>query len=117
MEAIDVVIDEKLPERSLRLGQQLLDRLAAIKSGHTTVSVTGCGLFCAFKIDESHPSGRVTAQRLCNLMKQRGVLTYSVQNRIRIAPPLVIEEEELWRAVEILEKSLNDLVNIEEEIL
>lgn len=117
MEAIDVVIQEKLPERSLRLGQELIDRLAAIRSPYTNVTVTGRGLFCAFSIDESHPSGGVTAQRLCNLMRQRGVLTYSVANRVRLAPPLVIEEEDLWRAISILETSLSDLIEIEEELL
>jgi ornithine--oxo-acid transaminase len=49
-------------------------------------------------------------------MKQRGVLCYANGSRIRIAPPLVIEEDLLWSGVDILEKSLNDLVNIDGDI-
>lgn len=113
MEAIDVVLDEKLPERSLKLGQKLIERLSSIKSPHTTVKVTGRGLFCSFSIDESHPSSRVTAARLCTLLRKRGVLAFSIENRLRLAPPLVIPEEDLFAAVDILEKSLNDLISME----
>lgn len=94
----------------------MIKRLSDIKSPHTTVKVTGRGLFCAFNIDESHPSGKVTAARLTSLMRKRGVLAHSVENRVRIAPPLVIEEKDLWDAVDIVEKSLNDLVEAPEDL-
>jgi ornithine--oxo-acid transaminase len=116
-EAINVIIDERLSERSLRLGTELKRRLESIKSPFTTVSATGRGLFLCIYIDESHPSGRVTAHRLCALMRRRGVLAYSYSNRIRIAPPLVIEEADLWRGIGIIEKSLNELVVIEGDIV
>ncbi|KAK4940218.1 hypothetical protein LTR10_019647 [Elasticomyces elasticus] len=112
--AVDVVIDEGLPERSLRLGNALKERLRTINSPYAATLVTGQGLFCAFHIDESHPSGRVTAARLTKLMRQRGVLAYSVANRVRIAPPLVIAEKDLFAGVDILERSLNDLVDLGE---
>lgn len=95
----------------------MIKRLSDIKSPHTTVKVTGRGLFCAFNIDESHPSGKVTAARLTSLMRKRGVLAHSVENRVRIAPPLVIEEKDLWDAVDIVEKSLNDLVEAPEDLV
>ncbi|OQU98353.1 hypothetical protein CLAIMM_04150 [Cladophialophora immunda] len=58
--AVDVVLDESLPERSLRLGHLLQARLRAITSPYTTLRVTGQGLLCALHLDESHPSGRIT---------------------------------------------------------
>jgi ornithine--oxo-acid transaminase len=112
--AVDVVLDEALPARSLRLGELMKARLCSIRSSHTTLEVTGQGLLCALHLDESHPSGRVTAARLAALMQQRGVLAYSVANRLRVAPPLIISEEELMGGLDVLEKSLHDLVHIEE---
>ena len=88
-----------------------MQRLSDIKSPYTTVKVTGRGLFCAFNIDESHPSGKVTAKRLVTLMRKRGILAHSVDNRVRIAPPLMIDEKDLWEGVNIIEVSLNDLVD------
>ena len=114
-EAVDVVLDEKLSERSALLGQRLIDRLSKIESPHTTIKVTGRGLFCALYLDESHPSKRVTAARLSALMRKRGVLGYSSSNRIRIAPPLTIPEEDLWYAVDVVERSIHDLVNVAED--
>ncbi|WAO91475.1 Ornithine aminotransferase [Fusarium falciforme] len=112
--AVDVVISEGLAERSRRLGAELKDRLNSISSPHTTVKATGRGLFCALHIDESHPSGRVTAERLSRLMRKLGVVIIAVGNRLRIAPPLVIREEDLWKGVNILEEALSKLIYVED---
>jgi ornithine--oxo-acid transaminase len=114
MAAIDVVLDEGLPERALRLGAQLRDRLASIKTPpQVNHKVTGQGLLMALHLDESHPSGRVTATRLCKLALKKGLIAIPTQNRIRIAPPLAISEEDLWKGVDILEEALNELVVLE----
>ncbi|KAH7177105.1 putative ornithine aminotransferase [Dactylonectria macrodidyma] len=112
--AIDVTLSEDLPGRSCRLGAQLLDRLALLRSPHAHLKVTGLGLFVALHIDGTHPSGRVTADRLSRLMRKRGVVVIAAGNRLRIAPPLVISEEDLWSAIDTLEKALIDLVDLEE---
>lgn len=115
MAAIDVTISENLPERSRLLGKQLVERLASIPSPPmVTTKVTGKGLFCALHIDESHPSGRITAERLSRVMRKRGVIVISAANRLRIAPPLTISEEDLWKGVGVLEQSLHDLIDLEE---
>lgn len=112
--ALDVILDEKLPERARDLGLQLKDRLAAIKSPHTNLRVTGRGFLLAVHLDESHSSGRVTAARLGQLMRKRGVAVMTAENRVRIAPPLVIKESDLWKAVGIFEQALHDLVDLDE---
>lgn len=112
--AVDVVISEGLAERSRRLGAELKDRLNSISSPYTTVKATGRGLFCALHIDESHPSGRVTAERLSRLMRKLGVVIIAVGNRLRIAPPLVIKEEDLWKGVDILEEALSKLIYVDD---
>lgn len=77
--------------------------------------MTGRGLLLAVHIDESHPSGRITADRLGRLLRKRGVTVVTAANRVRIAPPAVIEEEDLWKGVDTLEGALRDLLDAEAE--
>ncbi|KAL4971417.1 pyridoxal phosphate-dependent transferase [Aspergillus desertorum] len=77
----------------------------------TKINVTGRGLFCALHFDESSGSGRVMAERLGMLLLKKGLIAIWAENRIRIAPPLVIAEEDLWKGVDIIEKSLHELAN------
>jgi len=115
MAAIDVVLDEGLSNRALRLGALLRERLVSLKAPpQANHKVTGQGLLMALHIDESHPSGRVTATRLCKLALKKGLIVIPTQNRIRIAPPLIISEEDLWKGVDILEAALNELVVLDE---
>ncbi|KAH8172502.1 aminotransferase class-III domain-containing protein [Sarocladium implicatum] len=116
IESLDVVLDERLAERSLVLGQKLREQLLAIKSPHTSLQVTGRGLFACIYLDESHPSGKVTASRLTALMRKRGLLSFSYANRLRLAPPLVISEAELDRAVAIIEGAIQDLVDVDDDL-
>lgn len=44
-------------------------------------------------------------------------MTFSYANRLQIALPLVIDEDDLWRAAEIIERSTNGLADIEGEIM
>ncbi|EXJ77076.1 ornithine-oxo-acid transaminase [Capronia epimyces CBS 606.96] len=115
LEAINVVLDEKLPQRARDLGDRARARLQSIQSPFIA-EVTGQGLMIAVSIDESHPSGRVKASRLAALMAQRGVILYSAAHRIRMSPPLVMEETDLWGGIDIFESCLRDLVNIDEKI-
>lgn len=111
--ALEVVKDEKLVERSERLGQLLRSKLEELKSESNGIisEVRGKGLLCAVVIDEKYTNGR-TAWDLCVLMKDQGVLAKPTHdNIIRLAPPLVISEEDLLKAVSIMKKALADLPN------
>jgi 4-aminobutyrate aminotransferase-like enzyme len=48
---------------------------------------------------------------------KRGILTQHYGNKIRIAPPLSVEEDDLLYAVDEIEKALNDIGSIDEEIV
>lgn len=74
--------------------------------------VRGKGLLSAIVIDESKTNGR-TAWDLCLLMKNHGVLAKPTHdNIIRLAPPLVISEEDLLKGVDSIRKSLKELPNV-----
>jgi ornithine--oxo-acid transaminase len=106
--ALEVIRDEDLTTRSEVLGQKFRAGLSAINSPAIKV-VRGKGLLNAVVIDESKTNGR-TAWDLCLLLRNNGLLAKPThQNIIRLAPPLVITEEQVYEAIGIIEKSLTGL--------
>ncbi|MCG6964641.1 MAG: ornithine--oxo-acid transaminase [Acidobacteria bacterium] len=94
--ALRVLIDEGMVERSANLGEDLKQRLRAIPSDHIA-EVRGRGLWIGIEL-KSTAGG---ARRFCEALQQEGLLCKDThENVIRIAPPLVITEEEIEWAVE-----------------
>ncbi len=104
--ALDVVTDEKLSERSEVLGQKFREGLRKIKSPFIKL-VRGRGLLNAVVIE---PRNGVEAWDVCVKMKENGMLAKPThQHIIRLAPPLVISEEQINEAIAIFEKTLAEL--------
>ncbi|KIM57553.1 hypothetical protein SCLCIDRAFT_28774 [Scleroderma citrinum Foug A] len=56
-----------------------------------------------------------TAWQFCLLLKSRGVLAKPTHvNIVRFAPPLVISEEDLRKAVNVIAECLNDLDRLDD---
>lgn len=111
--ALQVVKDEKLVERADRLGLLLRSKLGELKDEFNGIisEVRGKGLLCAIVIDDTKTNGR-TAWDLCLVMKDHGVLAKPTHDHIiRLAPPLVISEEDLLKGVEAIKASLKELPN------
>ncbi|KAF8952445.1 ornithine aminotransferase [Flammula alnicola] len=117
MTALSVLIDERLAERAFTLGEYFRTAIRAINSP-LVKEVRGRGLLNAIVMDEeiSKKRGRGrSAWQFCLLLKSRGVLAKPTHvNIIRFAPPLVIEEEDLKEAVNIIAECLIDLDQLEE---
>jgi len=97
--AIQVLIDEKMPENSLKLGAMLRDELAQVDPELIT-NVRGRGLFSSITIPEKNGVG---AWDFCMMMKERGMLAKPTHgDKIRLAPPLVLSESQLHKSVDII---------------
>ena len=97
--ALQVLIDEKLIERSAELGEYFLAKLQAIKSP-VVREIRGRGLWIGVELT-------VAARPYCERLMQEGMLCKETHDRvIRLAPPLVITREEIDWAVEKLTKVL-----------
>lgn len=108
MAALQVVKDEDLVSRAERLGDLLRSKLEELKAESNGIisEVRGKGLLSAVVIDDSKAKGR-TAWDLCLLMRDEGVLAKPTHDDIiRLAPPLVISEEDLLKGVAAIKKSL-----------
>jgi ornithine--oxo-acid transaminase len=97
--ALQVLIDEKLVERSEELGAYFLARLRTLKSP-LVKEVRGRGLWLGVELT-------VAARPYCERLMQDGMLCKETHDKvIRLAPPLVITREEIDWAVERLQKVL-----------
>jgi ornithine--oxo-acid transaminase len=99
MTALDVLFDERLIERSARLGAWLLERLADLRAHPFVKDVRGRGLFVGIEVDARVIGARPVVDRLL----ARGILSKDTHGTvIRIAPPLNIPREDLaWASREI----------------
>lgn len=97
--ALDVLVEEKLAERSAKLGAYFLDELRKID--HPRIKeVRGKGLFTAVEL---HEKARPYTEQLIN----EGILVKETHDfAIRFAPPLVIAKEQLDWALKIIKKVL-----------
>lgn len=103
--ALNVLVDEKLAENAERLGKILLSELKKIKNDHI-VLVRGKGLFCAMVIK---PKNGKNAWDVCIALKENGLLAKPTHGDIiRFAPPLIINESELMKCIEIIGKTLGE---------
>lgn len=92
-EALRVLHDEQLVERSAQEGAWLLQQLRTLR--HPAIkAVRGRGLMCAIELHEA-------ARPFCEALQQRGVLCKETHGTvIRLSPPLVVAREDLAWAVE-----------------
>ncbi|KAI0062984.1 ornithine-oxo-acid aminotransferase [Artomyces pyxidatus] len=112
--ALDVLLEERLAERAAVLGETFRTAVRAINSP-LVKTVRGRGLLNAIVIDEGQSTRGRTAWQFCLLLKSRGVLAKPTHvNIIRFAPPLVIEEDDLLKAVKTIAQSLADLDQLDE---
>jgi ornithine--oxo-acid transaminase len=102
--ALEVVRDEKLAEKAEYLGKIFREEFRSIKSGMIEL-VRGKGLLNAVVI---RPRGGKTAWDVCVAMKDNGVLAKPTHGHIiRFAPPLIISEQQLRDAMNIIEKTFS----------
>ncbi|MDR2229904.1 MAG: ornithine--oxo-acid transaminase [Flavobacteriaceae bacterium] len=106
MAALDVVQDEKLSERAEELGNLFRSEIEKlIEKTDLITKVRGKGLLNAILINDAPDSS--TAWNLCLALKENGLLAKPTHgNIIRLAPPLVITEEQLLDCVKIIEKTI-----------
>lgn len=91
--ALDVLVDERLIERSAELGKYFLEKLKAISSPHIK-TVRGRGLWIGLELTTA-------ARSFCEALKNEGILCKETHETvIRFAPPLVITKEEVDWVVE-----------------
>ncbi|KFF18503.1 ornithine--oxo-acid transaminase [Flavobacterium hydatis] len=106
--ALEVVRDENLSENAERLGIILRNGLNDIAKRNDLITlVRGKGLLNAIVINCDEESD--LAWEICLRFRDYGLLAKPTHgNKIRLAPPLVITEEQIKECLAIIERALND---------
>jgi ornithine--oxo-acid transaminase len=105
LEALRVIEDEELVEKSRVLGAHMLARLRAISSP-VVRAIRGRGLWAGAEIDPNIASARAVCERLL----AKGVLSKETHDTVvRFAPPLVIARSDLDWALDQFEDVVHAL--------
>ncbi|QRM31540.1 ornithine--oxo-acid transaminase [Microvirga sp. VF16] len=100
LEALAVIEDEHLVERSAEMGGYLQDRLRAMRS-NIVKDVRGRGLWVGVEVD----TNVVSARSVCNALLENGVLSKDTHDTVlRFAPPLTITRDEIDWGMERIER-------------
>jgi ornithine--oxo-acid transaminase len=97
-EVIAMLATGEFQERSAKLGAHMHDRLAALPDAAVR-EVRGRGLWAGIEF------ASLPGREACALLAERGILAKDTHgSTIRLAPPLVIEEEDLDWALDRIEE-------------
>jgi ornithine--oxo-acid transaminase len=106
IESLRVLKEENMAANAEAMGELLRKELAALQSPVISV-VRGKGLLNAIVIDHADKDA---AWNLCLTLKDNGLLAKPTHgDKIRFAPPLVINREQILECVQIIKKSLESL--------
>lgn len=113
--AIKTIQDEGLVQKARRIGEIMLPALTEMKKRHPVIGdVRGRGAMIAIELvapgtKEPNPAAVTAVTKFC---QQEGVLVLSAGtygNVLRFLPPLVMPEDLLQEALEVIEKALASL--------
>lgn len=95
LEALKILVEERLPERSAELGGYLLQRLDDLQSPYVR-EIRGRGLFIGIEVDPQWAAART----VCEALMENGLLSKETHEVVvRLAPPLSITREQIdWAA-------------------
>ncbi|KAI9751640.1 MAG: heme peroxidase [Chaenotheca gracillima] len=109
--ALEIVQEENMVERAQTLGEFFRKGLRDLNSPMIE-TVRGRGLLNAIVIDETKTNGH-GAWDLCMMFKEKGLLAKPThQNIIRLAPPLVITQDQLQHALDIISNAISELPSL-----
>ena len=102
---LDVVLEEDFLDRVQRVANHLSQQLAGVVDRHGEIfeEVRGQGLMLGLKC-------KVTNIDVWNKLRANGMLAVPAgDNVVRLLPPLIIDEQHIGEAVDILDKSASEL--------
>jgi 2,2-dialkylglycine decarboxylase (pyruvate) len=123
---LDVVVEERLPERAARMGERLRAGLAELADRHPIIGeVRGRGLLVGVELVTDRVTrepaddlgARATDECLARGLSMNIVRHVGANSVWRMAPPLTVSEDEVDLALSIMDDSLTAVVQERASIL
>ncbi|XP_065648123.1 ornithine aminotransferase, mitochondrial isoform X2 [Hydra vulgaris] len=106
--SLEVLIEEKLAENAMKMGNIFRKELAAKLNPNIATVIRGKGLLNAVVVPKTKDYDAYSA---CLRLRDNGLLTKHTRGDIiRFSPPLIINEEQMYEGIEIISKTINSLV-------
>lgn len=106
IESLRVLKEENMAANAMAMGELLRKELQALASPHIS-DIRGKGLLNAIVINHADKN---SAWNLCLTLKDNGLLAKPTHgDKIRFAPPLIINRDQIMECVQIIKKSLESL--------
>jgi acetylornithine/N-succinyldiaminopimelate aminotransferase len=110
---LEVMAREQVPERATRAGRRFVDALAPLPG---VVEVRGLGLLLAIEIDP-HALGGADAKVIAQALLDQGVVVNAVTpTALRLAPSLLISDDEIDHGVERIAAVLGAAAQLDERV-
>ena len=110
--ALEVLVEEKLPQRAHVLGMRLRQALVDMKCSYIK-EVRGRGLLTAIEVFDNTP---LTAWEICLMLMDKGLLCKPTHGTIiRLAPPLTMTDAELEECIKIFADVLSKIATTPKE--
>lgn len=113
---IEVLIEQGLPQRAAQLGRWAMDQLRGLQEKHSLIGeVRGLGLMIGVELVRDRQSKEPAAEEAAAIKRycrERGILIGvggTLNNVLRLQPPLVIEQSQLEQALRVLDGALSSL--------
>ena len=111
---LQVIEEEKLPERARRLGNRALDRMRAMAERHRLIGeVRGLGLLMGMELlrdKKARSRGSDEAEKVMYGALRRGLnFKITMGNLLTLTPALTISQTELDQAFDILEGCISEV--------
>nr|HPO05065.1 aminotransferase class III-fold pyridoxal phosphate-dependent enzyme [Bacillota bacterium] len=121
--AIDAYKEDKVFENVLKVGKVLGEGLEALKAKHACVGdVRYIGLFSIVEFVKDKatrepivPFGKDPEgimPKILGMLRAEGFYTYAHENMIHVSPPLIITEQEMKEALQMLDKVMDSIDNM-----
>lgn len=112
--ALAILVEDHLVENSARIGKIILDRLLGMAERHPTLGdVRGRGLLIGVDLVADRKTREPLPKKRCEKLYleclRRGLMTMAYSPRLRINPPLCIDEATAHEACDILDAALGAL--------
>jgi len=116
--AIDVVIEEKLPDRAAETGDFMMEHLRLMQEKHPLIGdVRGKGLFIGVELVKDEKTREKAVDEAAKVLKkseEKGVLfgissLVGVGNVIKIKPPLNITKDTATKILDLFEEALSEV--------
>ena len=116
--AIDIMLEDKLPDKAKRQGERITKRLKEMEKEHRLIGeVRGPGLFIGIELVENKETKKPAFKEAADIFSKalnKGVLfglsaKAGVGNVLKIKPPLIISDEEADEALNVLESVITEV--------